>query len=180
MSEKTEDRRLAKTRESLCRALHAMMGDTPWETITIKTICERANLARSSFYAHFDNKAELLEFLISQSVHSNFEKDSANPLGLLTWLVDHIAANRPLFARIVESPDAQQVMTKFKSALVVQLQDDLKRTGYQASAQVSIFILGGSIELIQQWAKTWQLNKLSKLRTDVLAMSHAVLGLATV
>ncbi len=178
--EKTEDRRLAKTRESLYRALHALMGNTPWDAITIKTICEQANVARSSFYAHFDNKTELLEFLIGQSVHANFKRNSTSPLGLLDWLVDHIAANRPLFSRIVESPDAQQVLIKFKSALSVQLQLDVKANGYDISEHAALFVLGGTIELIQQWATTWRANALPKLRTDILTMSQAVLRLPRV
>jgi AcrR family transcriptional regulator len=176
VSDKTEDRRLAKTRESLCHALFSLMGDTAWDAITIKTICQKANVARSSFYAHFQNKTELLEYLIAQSVHSEPKKQHNSPLGLLEWLIDHISANRALFARIVESPDAQQVLHKFKSALAVQLIADLQKHGHVVTQSVALYMLGGTVELIHAWAKTWQKNKLQNLRKDILSMSNAILG----
>ncbi|MEQ8699441.1 MAG: TetR/AcrR family transcriptional regulator, partial [Bauldia litoralis] len=60
------DRRVARTRRLLRDALIGLMKTTPWDRISVQQICDRADVARSSFYAHFNNKHELREFSFAQ------------------------------------------------------------------------------------------------------------------
>ncbi len=55
----TLDRRSARSRNSLQQALMALMAEKRYEAITVKDICEAANVGRSTFYAHYRGKDEL-------------------------------------------------------------------------------------------------------------------------
>lgn len=54
------DRRIDKTQDALRLAISSLIEEKPYEKITVKNIVDRANVARSSFYAHFRDKDDLL------------------------------------------------------------------------------------------------------------------------
>lgn len=54
------DRRIDKTQQALRDAMSSLIDEKPYEQITVKDLVERANVARSSFYAHFRDKDDLL------------------------------------------------------------------------------------------------------------------------
>src|SRR5262245_14334642 len=60
MATTTIDRRVARTRAMLHEALLSLIAEKRYETITVEEICERANTARSTFYAHYTDKDDLM------------------------------------------------------------------------------------------------------------------------
>ncbi|HWF95674.1 MAG TPA: TetR/AcrR family transcriptional regulator [Xanthobacteraceae bacterium] len=54
------DRRIARTRALLQQALHPLILRKGYEAITIKDICDAANVGRSTFYAHYKSKDDLM------------------------------------------------------------------------------------------------------------------------
>lgn len=56
------DRRSRKTRSQIFQAILSLMGEETWERITIQNICDRADIARSTFYLHFAGKTDLLDY----------------------------------------------------------------------------------------------------------------------
>jgi AcrR family transcriptional regulator len=67
------DRRVQKTRKLLQDALVGLMTERGQESITIQEILDRANVGRSTFYTHFDNKQELLHSCF-KDFHELFEQ----------------------------------------------------------------------------------------------------------
>lgn len=59
MTVKHEDRRVERTRSALRAALIALIIEKGYEAITIQDIIDRANVGRSTFYAHFLDKQQL-------------------------------------------------------------------------------------------------------------------------
>jgi AcrR family transcriptional regulator len=53
------DRRVARTRDLLHRALMSLILEKGYEAVTIKDICDAANVGRSTFYAHYTSKDDL-------------------------------------------------------------------------------------------------------------------------
>ncbi|MBT8488226.1 MAG: TetR/AcrR family transcriptional regulator [Gemmatimonadetes bacterium] len=54
------DRRIARSRRLLKGALSELLGERDYDGITVQEICDRADVARSTFYAHFESKEDLL------------------------------------------------------------------------------------------------------------------------
>ncbi|MEO6525473.1 MAG: helix-turn-helix domain-containing protein [Gemmatimonadaceae bacterium] len=54
------DRRVRRTEKHLGDALVGLLHEKPYESIAVKEILARANVGRSTFYAHFSGKDELL------------------------------------------------------------------------------------------------------------------------
>src|SRR5215467_5251306 len=54
------DRRIQRTRDVLHQALISLMIEKGYEVITVQDIIDRANVGRSTFYAHYVSKQDLL------------------------------------------------------------------------------------------------------------------------
>ena len=57
---KRMDARVRRTRDALGDALVALMQEKPFDTITVQDVLDRAKVGRSTFYAHYSDKDDLL------------------------------------------------------------------------------------------------------------------------
>jgi AcrR family transcriptional regulator len=60
VAKRTRDRRVERTERLLRGALVALIREKGFEALTVQQIIDRANVGRATFYAHFDNKDDLL------------------------------------------------------------------------------------------------------------------------
>ncbi len=179
LSEKAPDRRIAKTRSALAQALFELIQTTDWNDISIRTLCDKANVARSSFYAHFNTVSELLESLMTEHFPQLSELPSTpNQFATLNWLIDHITQNRTLFSRIVNTPSASTILTRFKAQTKITLAQELKANGIACSTIHLDFLIGGIFESIQIWAKTWNISQINVLKLELNQISKTILKIA--
>src|SRR5437763_8598382 len=54
------DRRVERTQQVLRAALLSLIQEKGFESLSVQDIIDRANVGRATFYAHFDNKEDLL------------------------------------------------------------------------------------------------------------------------
>ena len=60
------DRRVQKTRKLLQDALIELVAEKSYESITIQELLDKANVGRSTFYAHFQDKDQLLHSILDR------------------------------------------------------------------------------------------------------------------
>ena len=60
MVAKAPDRRVLRTQQLLQTALISLIQEKGFEALSVQDIIDRANVGRATFYAHFDNKEDLL------------------------------------------------------------------------------------------------------------------------
>lgn len=58
------DLRQRKTRRLLVEALAQLLTERPFQELSVVDICQRAMVHRTTFYAHFNDKQELLRYLL--------------------------------------------------------------------------------------------------------------------
>ena len=68
-----EDLRVRRTKKLLADALKELMSEKPFEKIKVVDICEKALVHRATFYAHFEDKYQLLRYCM-QDYESSFDK----------------------------------------------------------------------------------------------------------
>ena len=64
------DRRVARTRAALQDALIALIPERGYAAVTVEDICAKANIGRSTFYAHYVDKEALRTATIDAHLHS--------------------------------------------------------------------------------------------------------------
>ncbi len=82
------DPRVRRTRGLLRGALQQLMAEKSFQSITVQDIAERATVNRATFYAHFQDKYELLEDSIRELIRERLAHDlSPAP----TFTIDKLA-----------------------------------------------------------------------------------------
>lgn len=67
------DRRQRRTRRAIYTAFEELMTEEHYGSVTVAQIIERADIGRSTFYAHFETKDELLDEICTEMFDHIFE-----------------------------------------------------------------------------------------------------------
>lgn len=102
------DRRAARTRRELHRALFSLLEKRTYEAITVVEICEQADVGRSAFYEHFRGKDDLfrvgfaqLEKELSTALSASCATDVARDRRIVVHaLFSHAAGHARLYRAI--------------------------------------------------------------------------------
>ena len=164
MKDKT-DLRVIKTNKILFEALTTLMKEKTFEKIKISDICEVALINRSTFYAHYEDKYELLLALIEDlkdNLLIELNKNEAESLSkeyfmeLLEILIDHIDSKREIYSAIL-SHNKNGIFVDFlidvaNRDLAKRLKDSQEVIKSNIPADIiSKFYLGGIINIGVDW-----------------------------
>lgn len=95
--ERKIDRRVQRTRRVLHEALGSLIHEKPYDAIAVKEILGRADVGRSTFYAHFRDKGELLE----SGIRDLLRHHDASTFAVSGRLADRLLAfSLPVFEHI--------------------------------------------------------------------------------
>lgn len=92
------DRRYRRTEKRLTQAMLDLIAEKPFQDIIITDIVDRADIARKTFYAHYENKRELLW----HSLEAHFQSIEAqtNNLDADTLLMNNKPLSYPVFKHV--------------------------------------------------------------------------------
>ena len=122
------DRRQAKTRRAVFRAFTALLEKKTYSSITIQEIIDEADIGRSTFYAHFDTKEDLLQALCTEIFAHVFSEDLQKEKthdfsvdhgmrGKVTHILYHMKDDRRYIRGILSSESGEVFMRYFKAHL---------------------------------------------------------------
>lgn len=158
------DRRIERTRNRLREALYALIIERGYDTITVQQIIDRAQVARSSFYAHFRDKDDLLlsgfSAEVSDAVGGRMFDPSA-PAGAYPdfgYVLFKSALVHKIMVCALFSGDANSVsLNHLRNVLVVHFRDWMREhhDGRSHDRQIELavqYIANALIGLLVWWA----------------------------
>lgn len=92
---KKDDRRTIRTKRDLANALFELLQEKNLDDITVQDITDRALISKTTFYNNFNDKSELLTFLLRRSIDDVLEKielsnRNINPVDFLNEVISHV------------------------------------------------------------------------------------------
>ena len=101
------DRRVGKTRKALKEALTDLILEKGYEEVTVQDVIDRADVGRSTFYAHFVDKDDLLMAILADldvpSPDASSWKADDPAFGWTLALFRHFGSGRRLFKAVASS-----------------------------------------------------------------------------
>ena len=165
------DSKYFKSAEKMHNALITLLNKKDFELITVKEICELAEVNRSTFYLHYDNSYDLLKETIEAVYKDFFSRFSADgnkeinlkensdeelflitPKYLMPYL-EFVEDNRKLFFIMYEKNEMMGAEKTYEKWFKEIFGPILTRFGVSQEEQpfIMIFYLKGIIGIINEW-----------------------------
>jgi AcrR family transcriptional regulator len=156
-----EDRRIQRTQQALLDALLDLLKVRHYDAISVKDIIEKANVGRSTFYAHYQTKDDLLkggfervlEMLLEQLVFDETERK----LSLDTApLFRHAQGHAKLYRALAWGSGFELITTQGQASLgekILQRLSSIAPAEGQIAVPLSIlsYSLAGSLLILLKW-----------------------------
>jgi AcrR family transcriptional regulator len=153
------DRRTQRTRHTLSHALVALIQEKRYEAITVQDICDRANVGRSTFYAHYQDKDDLLASNFSE-VMKNLSQPFADRDGQLCFplvpLFEHTQSHQDLYKALHWGGGIDVLLRAGQqqwSQQIEQYMEALLQDGRQPAVPIPVIAayMAGSLQTLLFW-----------------------------
>lgn len=147
------------TKTHLADTLLKLLLEKPLNKITVKELATRAKVNRQTFYYHFSDMHDLLEWLLKQKLHSII----TNIETFTTWqnagiyLLDYLKENRALVLSTLNSLSRNTVkaliyseISKLASKFVYELASDIRASETAFNHVIHFFCISFSA-LLEDW-----------------------------
>ena len=163
MTEKKEYRSAIRSRRFIRQAFMELMKEKKIEKITVTDIVNRADINRSTFYAHYTDVRGLVEEIQSEFVERamavvkemDFRDLLHSPVPFLRKLVEIANENRELYTIVGKTALSMNQLEKIKVILVekaLELSEIPEEIRNQRSFRIRLhFFVGGIINVYQQY-----------------------------
>lgn len=164
----TTDRRVQRTRELLQKALIELVGERSYNAITIQEIVDRANLARATFYVHYNSKDDLFischeaivrefQFGLLHSQPLSREEMLARdaPTGM-TLAYQHLLEARSRLNPIFQGKDGPVILRRIHDSTAQEIEANLRTAFAEAESVVPFdvmanYLAGAQVALLHWW-----------------------------
>lgn len=180
---KPVDRRVRRTQHALHRALIQLVQERGWDAVSVRDVCERADVGRSTFYLHFADKEELLvsgfgDLLVTMRGHAVAAQ--GEPLAFTTALMEHARQYHPLLRALVGRRTGLAVQRGFMNVVKDLVRDDLRAGGTPSQQQeITVSYVAGALwELLHFWLEQRKPPPVAELAAAFKRLTLPVLRVA--
>ena len=164
------DRRQQKTREAIFSAFGSLLGEKRYSRITVQDIIDRANVGRTTFYAHFETKEDLLRALCealfghivgsaADSTHTHgLYAGRGAPESVFCHLLQHLQENENNILGLLSSESSEIFLRYFKDSLSELIRKQFIGQNRRANLDIPEDFLvnhisGSFVEMVLWWTR---------------------------
>ena len=161
--EKKEYRNAIRSKQLIRHAFMDLLAEKTFEKITATDIIKRADINRSTFYAHYPDARGLLDEIVGdvsmifQDLLSSMDFSAFfdDPRPILRVVTDFMKENQRLYKMLIRSRLTLDVLDKLKQALIQQVlacPNLPVKDRNSAATEIRVrVILGGLVDTYRQW-----------------------------
>jgi len=164
--------------------MRKLLSTNTWDEINVQTLCDRANVSRSTFYSHFKNKDDLLDSLLCQFEKAMLAESNARSVKVdgkfrfLPLLLNHVRENHDIFAKNNNSIGGYPISSRFKRLVTKLVEAELKsdfRTDDFNPSHIH-FISGGIYSALVHWCERKEQSLHLKLLDEIDELNARILS----
>jgi AcrR family transcriptional regulator len=190
MQELKQDRKSRYTRMVLRDSLIELMKEKPITKITIKEICENADINRTTFYAHYKDQYDLLQKIEEETIawfedmlnKYDYKRSNNEIAEMIELILTHVADNSNSIQVLLSENGnlyfQKKIFSHFINKELVVKHFAGKINDEKSFEYYMIFIMNGIFGLIQHWLKNKMaisVSEMSKILLKIVAI--AVFGM---
>ena len=186
LQDEKEDPRVTRTRGLLEDAFMDVVAEQGFQSVSVKDITDKAGVNRATFYAHFSDKYELLDYSIRMQFRLELEKRTLN---VCTFSMENL---RALIVTVCEfiltasshcNPPSSQFESLMEPQVKAQIQDLVQNWIEKLETQVEPNIAATAASwaiygLALDWSRDKKHPPLDEFAEQVLPLVASNLGLA--
>jgi len=161
--------RVERTQQALRESLLALIVEKGYERTTVEDVLRRADVGRTAFYTHFENKQDLLLHRIAEipwcrggaGLHNEDQhtedqrgEDAASPFDV-TFLFEHVAQQRELVSALRGTSAYEEAEASLRANLLESftqlLQDRSTHGDVDGNLQLTAQALTGALMQLLTW-----------------------------
>jgi AcrR family transcriptional regulator len=179
MAKEKLDRRVKYTKDVLKKTLIQLMAENHISKISIKKICEIADINRSTFYAHYHDQYDLLRQIEQetvQNIHEFIFKEASRQVTLREMFclaLEYAAQNAEVFRVLLnersDSAFKKEIIRLVKELALVETRLDLK-TNSRSVEYIQLFSITGSLSVIDKWLEDGMVESIDELADMLLIL----------
>ncbi|MDP4118512.1 MAG: TetR/AcrR family transcriptional regulator [Bacillota bacterium] len=163
---KDVDLRVKRTHKLLSESLVSLMIEKPFEKISVVDICERAMVHRATFYAHFEDKYQLLRYCMS-SFEKPFDKEYPTShdiegykryyISVATDIILELEKNKALFKSLIRKNKEESLTANIRYVITDKIKGKLEKCE-ENSVKLPVppeflahFYSGGAMNILEWW-----------------------------
>lgn len=160
MPPKKEDRRVRLTKLAIRESLVELMQQQPIGKISVKMICEAADINRSTFYAHYADQHQLLDSLqremaagIREHISATRFTDGDDAVEVVVQVLVYARQNAALFQVLLGEHGNYAFHRELMHLVREKTLEELRGKGVDAavSRYVELFAVNGILSIIRAW-----------------------------
>lgn len=164
------DRRQQKTRMAIFSAFTSLLAEKSYSKITVQEIIDAANVGRTTFYAHFETKDDLLKELCEElfghiigsamdCTHTHgLYSDGSAPESVFCHLLQHLQENDKNIIALLSCESSEMFLRFFKDSLNELVRSQFINQNRKANTDIPEDFLinhisGSFVEMVLWWIK---------------------------
>ena len=164
------DRRQQKTRTAIFTAFSTLLAEKSYSKITVQDIIDTANVGRTTFYAHFETKDDLLKALCEElfghiissaldCTHTHgLYSDGNAPESIFCHLLHHFKENGNNILELLSCESSELFLRYFKDSLNELIQNQFvnqnRKNNHDIPQDFLVNHISGSfVEMVLWWIK---------------------------
>ena len=178
--EEKANKRVAKTREMLKSALTELLKTQPFDRISVKGICEKAGVNRSTFYVHYSCPRDLIDELEKDILDHLPKVESKEPKDIVvsfSRLMEYVKNNSSIVEVLMrDGVDnafgetlMRTVMDKYNDFLLI---DDAEKTRLRY-----VFCVTGAIGIVRDWIDNGFSCSSEEISEMIIELAFRVMGI---
>lgn len=167
MTAKKEDLRIRRTHKLLCDAMVSLLETRSFDEISVVDICEKAMVHRATFYKHFADKFDFMEYVVREKIREFYDKNAAEqminePKDAYSIIIENVVSfvekNRQLLKISSHSPSNNfyDYIQKIVFEEMSNLLEGARLLGSSFSVPTDFlaqFLTGGFVSIVFWWLK---------------------------